>query len=279
MTDALGAVDSLGMAQPPADTGGRPTPAAAASFDNEGGYLDQTGQLRPNFNAEQLAVSRERWIAGWDRRAAVAKVHGRDLSDFSAEARAAWIAKFDEAARADGLSPVEPLSPDLVQAHRAHALPIDPQPSQYRPVYAREVTNGKDATGQPMTAERLGEINTELTNFAAALWLTPALGTAVIERIAEVGFKIRSMDDDAKAVWVQAQDRVTLQRVGSEQALAQLKADAKAALVNCEGDPKARQFAKLLAESPHLNDAWLLATLAQHSRSMRAFVAKYGSAQ
>jgi hypothetical protein len=259
-----GAVESLGIAQP------RPEPAYDASAGNDW-YLDQTGQLRPNLSPEQLAERRNGWIKQFDRRALEAKAHGRDLSDFSPEARAAWVAKFDTAARADGLNPVEPASADLLQAHRDFGLAVDPKPEQYRPVYGREFTNGKDATGQDMTPGRLKEINTELTGLAAALRFTPAFGTSLIERLVEIGQQLRGMDEDARAAWVAAQNRVTLRRVGSEAALAQLKAEAKAAL----GVAKGNKFAALIAESPHLNDWWLLATLARHGRAVQAFGAKY----
>jgi hypothetical protein len=267
-----GAADSLGLVQSPLDTGGRPPPATRESFDNSGGYLDQSGTYRPNLNSEQLAEWRGRWIANFDRRATEAKFHGRDLADFSPEARAAHIAKFDNAARADGLNPVEAPAAELVQAHQEFGLPIGtPQPDQYRPTFAREFVNGKDASGQSMTPERLKDIHTELTSFAAAMRFRPTFGTSIIERLAEIGPKIRAMDENARSAWIVAQNRVTLQRVGSEAALDQLKADARAAL----GVAKGNKLAALLAESPHLNDAWLLATLAIHGRALQAFAKKY----
>jgi hypothetical protein len=272
MTDILGAVDSLGMEQPPLDTGGRPPPAARESFDNSGGYLDQSGIYRPNLNPEQLAEWRAGWIAGFDRRAMEAKARGHDLSDFTPEARAAHIAKFDTAARADGLNPVVAPAAELVQAHREFGLPIDtPQPDQYRPTYTRELTNGKDSDGQNMTPERLKDIHTLLTGFAAAMRFRPGVGTAVIERMADLGVKIRTMSEDERTAWVAAQDRLTLQRVGSQAGLDQLKADARAALSVAKGN----QLAALVADSPQLNDPWLLATLAHHGRALQAFAKKY----
>ena len=255
------AVADLGVGLPPP-----PAPPTPAGFINPGsaGYVDQQGNMRATLSAEQLATERSAWLDVFDRRAKDARFAGRDLSEFSPEARAAWAAKFDAAALNDNLAPMEPPSAEMVQARQEFMLPFNPTPADYKPSYG---DFAKDKT-----TEHLGQFNTEMTRWAAAVGFSPEIGTAVIERLVEVAPRLAAMTPEQPAEWVDQQDQIMLQRVGSPQALAELKEQAKKALAIAKGN----RFSEAAAKAEALNDPWLLMTLANHARAVAGFSAKYG---
>ena len=150
-----------------------------------------------------------------------------DLSKYGPEQRAAWAAKFDAAALNDNLAPMEPPSAEMVQARQEFMLPSNPTPADYKPSYG---DFAKDKT-----TEHLGQFNTEMTRWAAAVGFSPEIGTAVIERLVEVAPRLAVMTPEQRAEWVDQQDQIMLQRVGSPQALAELKEQAKKALASRRG--------------------------------------------
>ncbi len=259
-TATSAATDLLGASLP------LPEPPTPAYFINPGsaGYVDQTGQLRATLSTEQLATARADWLDAFDRQAKDARFSGGDLSKYGPEQRAAWAAKFDAAALSDNLAPMEPPTAEMVQARQEYMLPSNPTPADYKPSYG---DFAKDKT-----TEHLGQFNTEMTQWAAAVGFAPEIGTAVIERLVEVAPRLAGMSPEQRAEWVDQQDQIMLQRVGSPQALAELKEQAKKAL----GIAKGNKFSEAAAKAEALNDPWLLTTLANHARAVAGFSAKYG---
>jgi len=68
--------------------------------------------------------------------------------------------------------------------------------------------------------------------------LEPALGTAIIERLVELGPKLEAMSPEARTVWRTSRRGLFLQKVGTEEALAELKQRAKAVLGAAKGNTK-----------------------------------------
>jgi hypothetical protein len=241
------ATTDLGM-NLPAPPGGFVNPSAD-------GYIDQTGALRALRTPEQLAADRRDWINGFDQAAETARYAvNDDASKYTAEARAEHIAKFDAAARADGMNPVEPPSPELQHHADVHMIALAAKPTDYRP-----------ALGDHAAAAG------EMTALAAELGLLPGIGNGFLERLVVVAEQKKGMTPEALANWKAQKRDELLRRVGSEQELAAQTARAKAELSRVSGVGK--NLAKAIADDAVLGDWYLLSILATHSRGRESFEA------
>ena len=98
-----------------------------------------------------------------------------------ASAREVWVAAgldsvaFDEAAKGDGHDLSAVPTPEVAQHHADFNLPINPVPSDLRPIY-------HEALRMQMTPAG----DNENRQFAASMGFNPEIGTSIIERISEI---------------------------------------------------------------------------------------------
>jgi hypothetical protein len=242
-----GATNDLGM-NLPAAPGGFVNPLAD-------GYVDQTGHLRALRTTEQLAGDRADWVRGFDQAAQTA-LYSRDgtADRYTTEARAEHIARFDAAARQDNLNPVEPISPDLQRHADLHLMPLNPKAADYQPQLGDH-------------AQHAGEF----TALAAEIGFMPGIGNAFLERLVVVSEQKKGMTPEAVEYWGQRKRDELLGRVGSEQALTEQMAKAKAELTRITGVGK--NLAGAIASDAVLNDWYLHSILLNHSRARESFEA------
>jgi hypothetical protein len=191
-----------------------------------------------------------------------------------ASARAAWIdaghdpEKFDAAARAEGLDPTPP-DMKVSKHYEEHALPEAPAAQDYRVSWHSLNLN--------LPAERIAGLNSQLTEWAAAMGLSAPIGVGIIERIAQLGPALRDMTPAAREIWANEQQAMALRHAGSEEALTELRQRAVATLkiAGNVGKFKEGAFSQILENSTVFNDVWLLRTLANHSRAVEAFASSH----
>jgi hypothetical protein len=247
---------------PDSATPNLPAPPGAPVNPGASSFVSYTGETRAMLSTTQLEAERKGWAEIFDRNAASARFDGRDMAAYSAEARAAWLAKFDAAALADRLTPVEAPSVDEVRHAQEHMLPaVDPRPADFNP------SLGKLA--QELPPERFANVLTETRQFAADMNFLPELGVAVIDRVAELGPQLKAMTPEARAGWIDKQEQIALRLAGSEEALAEMKERAKTVLTASKN-----KLAGIIASDPILADPWLLTTLVNHSRALELWAAK-----
>ena len=237
-------------------------PAPPGGFVNPGslGYVDQTGALRAMLSSEQLATARKDWVDVFDRGARDAWRDGGDPAAYTPEVRTAWAAKFDTAALQDNHTPVEPVSPQEIMRREQHGLPGNtPTPSDYKPLYGQFLAD--------KGVEHLGRFHAEVTEWAAHVGLEANLGKAMIERMVELGPKLRNMEPEERTRWTDQQEQFLLQRAGGAEALAAMRESAKAVL-----RPGENKLSAAIADSLLLTDPWILTSLWNHGRA----VASYG---
>ena len=252
MSDATGAAVDLGISAEIT------LPAAPAGFVNPGsdGYVDQTGQLRALRSPEQLAQDRADWIRSFDNAAETARyARDDDAGKYTPDARAEHIARFDAAARADGMNPLEPPSPELQRHADLHLIPLNPKPTDYRPQLGDHSASGP-----------------EMTALAAEIGFMPGIGTAFLERLVVLADEKKAMTPEARESWAAQKRDELLRRVGgSEQALAEQTARAKAELTKITGVGK--NLAAAIASDVVFNDWYLHSILVNHSRARESFEA------
>jgi hypothetical protein len=200
-------------------------PAPPAGFVNPGslGYVDETGALRAMLSSEQLATARKDWLDVFDRGAREARWNGGDQAAYSPEARTAWAAKFDAAALQDNHAPVEPLSPQEIMRREQHGLPGNPPtPSDYKPLYGQFLAD--------KGTEHLARFDAEVREWAAHVGFESNLGKAMIERMIELGPRLRDMEPEDRTRLIAQNEQILLQRAGSAEALAAMREAAKAVL-------------------------------------------------
>jgi hypothetical protein len=240
------------------------TPAPAPAFEPPAPAfsttMDSFGGAHVTLSPERLSAERAAVLSAWDSRAATARFNPHDAALYTPERRAAFAAEFDRACAADGMTAIEPPSADVIRHHDEHALPFDPKPQDYRPVFSPQLA-------RDLPAENLANVHAETTAWAAAVGFAAPLGTAIVERIAELGPKLRDMTPEARADWIATSQRNALRLVGSQENLDQMRVEARAALAIAGDNP----FGKGVANSTLLNDPWLTLTLANHARAVAAF--------
>jgi hypothetical protein len=265
MTDQpIAAAADLDIASPPQPAPAANLPAPPAGFVNPGsvGYVDQTGALRAQLSTEQLTTARKDWLDVFDRGARDAWRDGGDPAAYTPEARIAWAAKFDAAALQDNHTPVEPTSPQEIMRREQHGLPGNtPQPSDYKPLYGQFLAD--------KGTEHLARFDAEVREWAAHVGLESNLGKAMIERMVELGPKLRDMPPEERQQWQDQNEQTLLQRAGSAEALAAMRESAKAVL-----KPGENALSAAIADSFLLSDPWILLSLANHSRAVASY---YGS--
>jgi hypothetical protein len=256
MTDTSTAASDLGMA---AD--GRPDayPAGLSGFANRssGNYVDQTGALRYARTAEQMAGDRRDWIEQFDRnKASAAYRAGENMAQYSDEARAEHIARFDRAAAADGYVVHEPTSPELQRHADLHLVALNPKPTDYAP--------------QQLGAH--GQHVGEMTALASELGLAPSAGNAFIERLVAVADQKRSMSPEQLDFWAGQQRAYLLQRAGGDEKALSEQVDAVVAeLGRIKG--AGRQLAQAILDDAALIDPAIFLSLLNHSRARQQFEA------
>jgi hypothetical protein len=254
MTDTGSAASDLGMA---ADDRLSTYSQGLAGFANRssGNYVDQTGALRYARTAEQMAADRRDWVESFDRaKASMAYTRDADMSKYSDEARAAHIAKFDAAARADGYAPTEPPDASLQRHADLHLQPINPRPGDYMPQLGEH-----------------GQHAGEMTSLVAELGLMPGAGNAFLERLVAVAKQKKTMTPEALDFWAGQQRAYLLQRAGSEQALSEQVDRVVAELGRVRG--VGRQLAQALLDDAALVDPAIFLALLNHSRARQQFEA------
>jgi AAA domain-containing protein/bifunctional DNA primase/polymerase-like protein len=181
-------------------------------------------------------------------------------------------AKFDTAHKVDGVEPPPPaIDPVVARHHADHGIPIDPKPADYAGVRFAQLRPDLD------TSKLLG-VSQATQAFAAGLKIDPTIGKALIERVVELGAKLSAMQPAERETWVAAQEEALLKHAGSEEALAQLRKDAREALtIGGEND-----ISKGLATGIGVLDPWVTRTLGGGSHlyfagSLPSTVAKLGA--
>ena len=248
--EIAGAAADLGV-----DLSNLPSPPGGFVNPSADGYIDQTGALRALRTPQQLAVDRADWISAFDNAAATARYNrSEDSSKYTPEARAAHISRFDAAARADGMNPVEPVDPSLQRHADLHMIALDAKPGDYRPSLGDHAVAGG-----------------ELTTLAAELGFLPGIGTGFLERLIVVSEQKKGLTPEALANWTAQKRDEALRRAGSEERLVEQIAVAKSELARIKGGGK--NLAAALSNDPALIDWYLLSVITTHSRAREQFEA------
>jgi hypothetical protein len=170
-------------------------------------------------------------------------------------------AGFDRALAEEGITLAPEPDPAVVRAHNAVGVPLNPQPSDYRVSWPTGFTADK-------STQQLARTHTEMTELAAAIGLSPELGAAFIQRLAEIGPAVSKMGEAELAAHRKAQEALGIRMAGGSKAeFARRAAKAKEVLTARGGD---RRLAKALAGSPAFADAWILSTLGIHHDALAA---------
>jgi hypothetical protein len=171
-------------------------------------------------------------------------------------ARAAWLKaglpaeKFDEAMKEDGFIPPNLEKTKQLRAHGLH----DAKPSDYQPTLSPELQKHVP----------------ELSAWVAGLRVHPNLGSAVVERLAEIGPAYKRMSPEARENWRASQVKLATRLVGgTPEKLETARAAAKEMLAR-EGS----RFSKDLARDDGVfHDAMVLTTLAHLNDMHRSYEA------
>jgi len=168
------------------------------------------------------------------------------------------------AAQADQLEIDAPPSPELLEVDRQHGVSEDVDPLSYSPQFPRSLTDA-------LPLDRLANVQTETTAWASVVALPPAMGNAVIEHISRIGPEYSRFTEDQKSAWQNQQHELALRHLGSEKAVEELKAKARAVALSAGPDCA---FGKALADSEVFNNSWfLLRTLANFGDTKAAWAA------
>src|SRR5262249_21273458 len=130
---------------------------------------------------------------------------------------------------------------------------MKPQPVPDLPKVDPLEHRGAVASDYKMTAAVSPEDNKSATSFAAALGLIPSLGSAVLNRLAEVEPRVSAMSLSEYGTWLAAQER----QLGSPEEAKAWRADARRAITELGA---AHPWSKVDAAA--LQDAWVIRTLA-----------------
>lgn len=211
---------------------GRENPDATAAPVAEPAALGISKQ--PNLSSAEVRSSREVWIgAGLDPVA------------------------FDAAVKADGFDPT-PIDPAVAKHDAEFGISETVSPSDYKPVFPGDFARS-------LSTERLAAVNAEASEWAASLKLPAALGTAVIEHLAEIGPLVQKMSAAEKDQWVRDQYDRGVRHTGSPEKWRETRAKAEAALVGVH------PFGSALRASPAFHSVWLSMTLANHAATVEAW--------
>jgi hypothetical protein len=249
--------DSLGL---PADSASTAYPQGLAGFINPsaGNYVDGTGALRYARTNDQLAADRAAWISTFDRNKTATAYAKGDMTEYSPEARAAHIAKFDTAAMQDGYSPVEPISAETRHAADLSMVNLDPRPGDYT------VDLGAIPNASPDTA-------TEIRGLLTELQFLPGLGNGLAARLVQVSAarKEAQSTPEAWAAFADSQRAALLQRAGSEAALNEQISAIQSMLRSVRGS--GAKLARATADSAPTLDGYTFSMLLTHARGRAQF--------
>jgi hypothetical protein len=171
-------------------------------------------------------------------------------------------AAFDQAAAKDGIN-IKATSAEAAKDRREMALaPASAKLDDFK----IELANASQ-----IDPDHFQDTITELRTFAKDMALSPSLGSAVVDRVSQLGPTYAAKTPDEQKAWVS--ERVNeMARIISEPKLDELRKNAQDVLRERGG-----KFGQALANSPVLlNDLWLLRTLAGHATNLQAFEKKHG---
>lgn len=204
------------------------TPHAAKSFPKESDLPPE--MHRPTFNESQIAAMRSDYVRlGLD------------------------VAAFDRACRRDGTPVTPPPSAATKAAFDEAGLPHDPRPQDYTPDLG--------SLRQSLPPEEFSNVLSGTAQWAAELGMSRELGTAIIETMAQVGGQVSKMDADAKAKWVEAQERIGVRIAGSKASYALM---IQKALTVISRASKTLDFSSKLKAGTAFQSTQILSLLATH---------------
>lgn len=169
--------------------------------------------------------------------------------------RAAWMADYDSALAAEGITlpAIDPAAERLAAEHNQPSPSRPLRPSDFNPSWQTKVT-----------VEGMAQIK----EWAVAMGFEPNFGRSFLEHLSALGPRVAAMPAKSRELWASDQEALARKVVGGDAAYDQLVKDARSAL------NIARKHASNLSDAIEANvfsDVHLLIQLAEHHRARVAY--------
>ncbi len=181
--------------------------------------------------------------------------------------------RFDKAMLAEGLTPKEPLSPEIQKLHDQVGISAEPKATDYKPEFRIQAEN--------LDNNRFGNLVNVTGAWAAKIGFSRELGTAVLDHIATEGPALARMTPEQQTKWVEQQEALGIKVTGSKQAFAALKEKAMAVLQRAPAFKNAKgqieDISAAIKNGKISHSVFLIRSLATHADMLNYLDSRKGS--